>query len=92
MRGQPREQVRRQELVLHRAATQRAAGQAVQRKVLCIMESVVATSAKPSVCWVNRWYNHLNPVINKDPWLPEEDALITQVAPSPGCPARGLTL
>mmetsp|Transcript_32209 Transcript_32209/g.59963 ORF Transcript_32209/g.59963 Transcript_32209/m.59963 type:complete len:276 (-) Transcript_32209:1050-1877(-) len=26
-----------------------------------------------------RWYNHLNPDINKDPWSAEEDRLITQV-------------
>lgn len=26
-----------------------------------------------------RWYNHLNPAINKEPWTAEEDALITTV-------------
>jgi hypothetical protein len=27
----------------------------------------------------NRWYNHLNPDINKEPWSAEEDRLITEV-------------
>jgi hypothetical protein len=26
-----------------------------------------------------RWYNHLNPDINKEPWTTEEDAMIVEV-------------
>lgn len=25
---------------------------------------------------MHRWHNHLNPAIRKDPWTPEEDAII----------------
>ena len=25
-----------------------------------------------------RWYNHLNPAINKNPWTPQEDKIITE--------------
>ena len=28
---------------------------------------------------VNRWYNHLNPDINKQPWTEEEDRIIIEV-------------
>jgi hypothetical protein len=27
-----------------------------------------------------RWYNHLNPDINKTPWTPQEDKIIIEVA------------
>ena len=27
-----------------------------------------------------RWYNHLNPDINKEPWTAEEDAMIVEVS------------
>jgi hypothetical protein len=28
---------------------------------------------------LHRWYNHLNPAINKEPWTNEEDNIITTV-------------
>jgi hypothetical protein len=31
-----------------------------------------------SLLCVYRWYNHLDPSINRDPWTPQEDATLMQ--------------